>query len=129
MVERPTGGEQESNFPKPPHIRAEVRSHLTPNAEFIKSSGWDSLAELLFDRVAYLDKPGDPSIPKDDLEAREKSFVLSTEMGANNWEAEVLENLEGEGLGHLVEPFKQQMQEYRKTIKAVVNLWRESGLL
>lgn len=98
--------------------------------EIIKKAGWDNAVEFLLDISSYfIRKPANPSIAKDDIDALDEDALSSVGMTANQYEEDTVDTLEAKGFSHLVEPFKQQMQEYRKGVKAIVQLWRDSGLL
>jgi hypothetical protein len=99
---------------------------LHPNKELLK--GWDSFAEYAFDVANIIRKPYMPSIPMEDVEARQDE-EWGMHMPADTWEELTVANLEGNEFGHLIPQFKQDMQGYRKAVKAIVQLWRENGLL
>jgi hypothetical protein len=45
------------------------------------------------------------------------------------WEEEVLFALDVAEDRHLIPEFKRDMQEYRRAVKDIVQLWRDKGLL
>jgi hypothetical protein len=102
---------------------------LRPDKEVLAKKGWDNFAEYAVDIAGFLSKPENPSIPKEEIGARDEDALVKAHMDANAWEEEVVTTLEEDGFGHLVEGFKQDMQDYRTSVKATVQLWRENGLL
>jgi hypothetical protein len=68
--------------------------------------GWDNLAEYAFDKANILPKPNRPNIPE-----------------------EVLFALDAAEDRHLIPEFKRDMQDYRNSVKSIVQLWKEKGLL
>jgi hypothetical protein len=91
--------------------------------------GWDSLAEYALDLSDLVAKPHRPNIPEDDIEALSEDEQLTYGMTADEWEEEVLFALDVAEDRHLIPEFKRDMQEYRKAVKGIVQLWREEGLL
>lgn len=129
-------GEQEVNSMLPSYIRRwdssdrELVSYkLVPDKELLKEMGWDNFAELVLDLSSYFPKPEDPALTKDDYKTRREEQWLSDRLTADEWEKTIVDNLEGLGSRHLIPQFKQDMQEYRKAVKAIVRMWRESRLL
>ena len=124
---------QERNVMLPAYlsgIRRETHARrLRPDKEVLAQKGWDNFAEYAFDIADFLSKPENPSIPKEDIRARDEDALNKSHMDATAWEEEVVTTLEEDGFGHLVEGFKQDMQDYRKSVKAIVQLWKENGLL
>jgi hypothetical protein len=128
-------GEQEINSIIPSYIRRwdsndreGVSYKLVPDREFLEEMGWDNFAELSLDLSSLLPKPHNP-LYKPDYRARKESQWLSEHSTAEEWESSTIRALEAAGSSHLVSKFKQDMQEYRKAVKATVQLWREQGLL
>jgi hypothetical protein len=123
-------GNKESNSILPSYLSGSYREAgsrwLRPNKELL--NGWDSVAEYAFDVANIIRKPYMPSIPMEDVEARQDE-EWGMHMPADTWEELTVANLEGDEFGHLIPQFKQDMQEYRKAVKATVQLWRENGLL
>jgi hypothetical protein len=110
----------------------DILAGLLPNEryrEWLKANGWDNFAEYVLDRSGILPKPEDPSVPTDDIGARFHSQRTSMEVNAMDWEDSTEANLQDAGLLHLLPQFQKDMQDYRKAVKAAVDLWRKSGLL
>lgn len=101
--------------------------HPKKDKELLK--GWDSFAEYAFDMADIIAKPNRPNIPKDDIEALDEDTQIAHGMTADEWEEDVLFGLDVAEDRHLIPEFKRHMQEYRKAIKGIVQLWRENGLL
>jgi hypothetical protein len=124
---------QESKVILPAYLDGILREtharKLRPDKEVLAEKGWDNFAEYAFDIAGFLSKPENPSIPKENIRARDEDALVKAHMDANAWEEEVVTTLEEDGFGHLAEGFKQDMQEYRTSVKATVQLWRENGLL
>jgi hypothetical protein len=124
---------QEGNVMLPAYLSGMLREtharRLRPDKEVLAQKGWDNFAEYAFDIADFLSKPENPSIPKEDIRARDEDALNKAHMDANAWEEEVVTTLEEDGFGQLVEGFKQDMQDYRKSVKAIVQLWKENGLL
>ncbi len=99
----------------------------TKDKELLK--GWDSLAEYLLDQADIIDKPISPNIPKDDIDAIDEDNQLAHGMTADEWEEQVIFQLKAAEDTHLIRQFKEDMQEYRKAVKSIVQLWREKGML
>lgn len=103
---------------------------LEQTEKIIKRAGWNNVAEFLVDVSGYfITKPLNPAIPKDDIKTLDHDSLLAANADANSREEEVVDWLERERYSHLVEPFKKDMQEYRKGVKAIVQWWRKRGLL
>ena len=95
----------------------------------LKEKGWNSFAEYAFDVSNLLSKPTNPAVSPDDIDVLDEEELIGKRMPADVYEDSLVYTLEEEGLGHLVPKFKQDMQEYRKAVKAIVRLWPERGLL
>jgi hypothetical protein len=91
--------------------------------------GWDSLAEYAFDMADLLPKPNTPNIPKNDIDAIDEDNLNAHGMTADRWEEEVLSVLNANEDRHLIPEFQRHMQEYRRAVKGIIQLWREEGLL
>jgi hypothetical protein len=102
---------------------------LEPKKDKKVLKGWDSLAEYAFDMADVFPKPNTPNIPKDDIDAIDEDNLNAHGMTADQWEQEVLSVLNANEDRHLIPEFQRHMQEYRRAVKAIVQLWRENGLL
>jgi hypothetical protein len=133
----PNAGERQENqehklilpsyLPRRAHeILKERFTHHTK--ESLEGTGWDSFAELVFDRANILPKPDKPNIPPDDLDTLDEEGKLK-HFSANTWEERAIDHLIQDEDMHLIPDFKRQMQEYRESVKSIVHLWREKGLL
>jgi hypothetical protein len=126
-------GNQDSNAVLPAYLSGILRETSTrwlrPDKEVLAKKGWDTFAEYAVDKADFLPKPENPSIPKWDIDARDEDALDREHMDANAWEKEVVTTLEEDGFGHLVEGFRQDMRDYRASVKAIVQLWKEKGLL
>ena len=128
-------GEQDINLILPSYIRRMDRNDrelisykLVPDREFLEEMGWDNFAELSLDLSSSLPKPEDPTY-EPDYSSRKESQWLSQHLTANEWEKTIVDSLEAQGASHLAPQFKQDMGEYRKAVKSIVEMWRKSGLL
>jgi hypothetical protein len=104
--------------------------NLGQTEQVFKEAGWDNVTEFLLDVSGYfIQKPYDPSIPKEDIDALDEATLSSVGMTANRYEANVVQSLERNGFERLIPQFKQEMTAYCQGIRAVVANWRERGLL
>jgi hypothetical protein len=124
---------QESKLKLPSYLTDYAREILTERfthhtKESLEGTGWDSFAELVFDGANILPKPNRPNIPPDDLDAIDEEDKLQ-HMDANDWEERAIDLLRQDEDMHLIPDFKRDMQEYRDSVKSIVQLWKEKGLL
>ena len=124
-------GSQESNAVFPSYLDATDRHFATewiqPKREVLH--GWDNFAELAFDMANLLHKPDNPAIPLHDIDDRDYEDLVGKHLPADEWEGSVIGLLEHRGLDFKIPQFREDMQEYRKAVKIIVQLWRERGLL
>jgi hypothetical protein len=124
-------GNQESNITLPSYLDSTRRQFaaewIQPKKEVLH--GWDNFAELAFDMANLLSKPDNAAIPERDIEAQDSEELVGKHIPADEWEESVLDLLEHRGLDFKIPQFRQDMQEYRKAVKAIVQLWRDSGNL
>jgi hypothetical protein len=132
---QPNPGEQEINSILPSYVRRLERNDrelisykLVSDREFLEEMGWDNFAELGLDLSSLLPKPQDPTYESDYRTQRDSQW-LSERLTANEWEQTIVDSLEERGSSYLAPQFKQDMEEYRKAVKAIVAVWRERGLL
>jgi hypothetical protein len=128
-------GEQAINAVLPSYIREmdsedrdRISYKLVPDKEFLKEMGWDNFAELSLDLSSLLPKPQGPIITLD-YETQRGNRWLSERLSANEWESSTIKELEAKGYSHQIPQFKEEMQEYRNAVKAIVRLQREQELL
>jgi hypothetical protein len=124
-------GNQERRIVLPDYLdridRRSASEWIQPKKELLH--GWDNFAELAFDMANLLPKPDDPAIPAHDIRAQDEQDLIQKHMPADEWEESVIGYLEHRGLARKIPQFKEDMQEYRKAVKTIVQEWRESGLL
>jgi hypothetical protein len=124
---------QESKLILPSYLSNRARENLMrrfthQTKESLEGTGWDSYAEYVFDRANILPKPNTPNIPKDDLDALDEENALK-HLTAKDWEERSIDFLIEDEDIHLIPDFKREMQEYRESVKSIVQLWREKGIL
>jgi hypothetical protein len=131
----PESAEQEIEAILPSYIREMdsddregISYNLVPEKELLKEMGWDNFAEYSLDLSSLLPKPEGPIITLD-YETRMGNRLLSERLTANEWESTTIKELEAKGYNHRIPKFKEEMQEYRKAVKATVEAWRNRGLL
>jgi hypothetical protein len=129
LTERPS--HQKSRIILPEYLdridRRSAAEWTQPKKELLH--GWDNFAELAFDMANLLHKPDNPAIPAHDIDARDHADLVGKHLPADEWETMAIGLLEHRGLGFKIPQFKEDMQEYRKSLKAIVQLWRDGGLL
>jgi hypothetical protein len=131
QVDSPTERQanQESNTVLPPYLDDADRHFATewiqPKKEVLH--GWDNFAELAFDMANLLPKPDNAALAPDDIENQDYEDLVGKHLPADEWEESVIELLEHRRLDFKIPQFREDMQEYRKSVKAIVQLWRESG--
>ena len=88
--------------------------------------GWDSFAELLLDVSGFVPKPRALPLPPDANDDEEESY---RHLDIKALEEATVNTLEFQGLDHLVAGYKQQVQDYRRQVKNLIQRWRSSGKL